>query len=103
MTIRIEELTFYTIIGILPFERKNKQRVIINCKIKYDYKKNNFVNYAEIAQDIEEIMKKKKFKLLEDAVLHLTKYIKSNYNVKKVSLTIIKPDILNNCTVSLSK
>lgn len=103
MTIKIKNLSFYAIIGILPFERKNKQRVIIDCKLKYKYKNQKFIDYAQVAQEIEKIIKNKKFELLEDAIICLKNHIKANYNVKKVSISISKPDILDNCTVSLSK
>ncbi|WP_404319611.1 dihydroneopterin aldolase [Malaciobacter canalis] len=103
MTIKIEDLTFDCIIGILPFERKKEQRVIINCKIKYKYKNNHFINYAHIAQDIENIMKKKRFKLIEEALKHLKRHICDKYSVTKVKLTICKPHIMPNCKVMVSK
>ncbi|AXH08706.1 dihydroneopterin aldolase [Malaciobacter halophilus] len=103
MKIKIEDLTFKCIIGILPFEREKKQTVIVTCKIKYKYKNKYFVNYADVAQDIEYIMKKKRFKLIEDAIKYLKRHIHDKYNVTKVKLTICKPHIMPNCKVMVSK
>ncbi|RXJ99309.1 dihydroneopterin aldolase [Arcobacter sp. CECT 8986] len=103
MQIKIKNLTFKCIIGILPFEREKKQSVIINCKIKYNYKKNNFIDYSKITQDIENIMKKREFELIEDAILELRRHIFDTYKIKKLKLSICKPHIINNCEVSVSK
>ena len=53
MKIYIEQLTFKTIIGILPFERIKKQRVIIDITFDYKFEKGSFIDYSEIAQDVK--------------------------------------------------
>ncbi|WP_228256636.1 dihydroneopterin aldolase [Malaciobacter molluscorum] len=103
MKIKIENLTFDCIIGILPFEREKKQSVVVNCTIKYKYSKNNFIDYSKIAYDIENIMKKSQFKLIEDAILDIRKHISDTYKIKKIKLTICKPHIMSNCKVSVKK
>tara|TARA_R110002033_G_scaffold45441_3_gene88972 strand:+ start:88981 stop:89292 length:312 start_codon:yes stop_codon:yes gene_type:complete len=102
MKVKIEDLTFNCIIGILPFERKNEQRVIINCSFSYNFTNSKFIDYSKVASDIEKLMKKNKFKLIEDALLNLKKYLKDKYCIKKLNITIQKPDILPNCKVSVS-
>lgn len=67
MKIEIEQLTFKCIIGILDFERVKKQKVIINLSFDYDFSKDNFIDYSEVANLVKKSMKKNKFKLLEDA------------------------------------
>lgn len=99
MKVHIKDLTFNCIIGILPKERLNKQRVVINCSFKYTYTKNYFIDYSLVANKIEKTMKKKQFELIEDALLHLHKTLNSHYKIKKLKLSIAKPDILKNCTV----
>ena len=49
MKIEIEQLTFKCIIGILDFERVKKQKVIINLSFDYDFIKDNFIDYSEVA------------------------------------------------------
>jgi len=104
LTIYIKNLTFKTIIGVLDFERVKKQRVIINLKATYDYRDNEFIDYVKLVKIIKKTMRQKKFKLLEDATSYITKKIIKKYpNIKKLKLEIIKPDILKDCQVSISK
>ena len=102
MKIQITNLTFKCIIGILDFERIKKQKVVINLSFEYKFSKDSFINYADVAQDVEQAMKKKKFLLLEDAILYFEKLLNKNYKIKNLSIQISKPDILKNCIVSLS-
>lgn len=103
MTIYIEDFSFETIIGILEEERKVPQTVIINCEITYDYKNENFINYALITTLIKEEMKKNNFELIENALLELISKIKSSFSdISSIKLKISKPDILDNCVVSVA-
>ncbi|MCP4971471.1 MAG: dihydroneopterin aldolase [Arcobacter sp.] len=102
MKIYIENLNFNCIIGILDFERKKKQKVIIDISFKYTYKnRKTFIDYSEISKNIEKIMKKRKFKLLEEAIIFIENFLYKNYNIKKLNIKISKPDILTNCIVSV--
>ena len=76
--ILIENLEFEAIIGILEFERKNKQKLMVNCEIEYE-KKQNFINYAEVCNLIEKTIKEEKFELLEDAVDNIEKKLLHKY------------------------
>ncbi|XPV68147.1 MAG: dihydroneopterin aldolase [Halarcobacter sp.] len=102
MKICIENLSFNTIIGILPFERENPQEVIINLSFKYKFKTaNSFIDYSIIANEIEAIFKKEKFELLEDSIIYIEKYLQKKYPIKKLKIKVSKPNILTNCIVSL--
>ena len=102
MKIQIRELTFKCIVGILDFERIKKQRVIINLSFEYEFSKDIFINYAEISALIKKTMKKEKFLLLEDAILHMENLLNTSYIIKNLSIQISKPDILKDCIVTLS-
>jgi 7,8-dihydroneopterin aldolase/epimerase/oxygenase len=102
MKIEIEDLTFDCIIGILPQERINTQKVIINISFEYKFQNKNFIDYSKIINEIENIMKEKKFELLEEAILFLENFLKTNYEIKNLKIKISKPDIIRNCVVSLS-
>jgi len=102
MKIKINKLTFKCIIGILPFERESEQTVIINLSFKYKFKDNVFINYADIVSYLEKTMKKQKFLLIEDALLHIKNHLNSNYQIKQIKLSIAKPNILDNCEVSVT-
>ena len=102
MKIEISDLTFKCIIGILDFERIKKQKVIVDLSFEYNFSKDNFINYAEISTLIEKTMKKEKFLLLEDAILHLESLLNNNYKITNLNIKISKPTILKNCIVSLT-
>ncbi len=102
MKIEISDLTFKCIIGILDFERIKKQKVIVDLSFEYNFSKDNFINYAEISTLIEKTMKKEKFLLLEDAILHIESLLNNNYKITNLNIKISKPTILKNCIVSLT-
>lgn len=103
LKINIKALTFNCIIGILPFERKKKQKVIIDISLKYFYDTNNsfFIDYSKIVTFIQKRMVKKRFKLIEDAILYIRKKLKKRYKIINLKIKISKPDILPNCVVSI--
>lgn len=102
MKIQISELTFDAIIGILPFERKTPQKVIVDLSFEYDFKNGEFIDYSKVAKYIEKLMKKNKYKLIEDALLDIKSGLKKEYKIKKLKLSIKKPTILDNCIVGVS-
>ncbi len=102
MKIKIKNLYFKCIIGILPFERESKQSVIINLSFKYKFKDNIFINYADLVDYLEDTMKNEKFLLIEDALLFMKKDLQFKYNIKKLKLSIAKPNIIKNCNVSVT-
>lgn len=101
MKIEISNLTFKCIIGILDFERIKKQKVVINLSFEYNFSNDDFINYATVAELVEKTMKKEKFLLLEDAILHLETLLNNSYNITNLKIKISKPNILKNCVVSL--
>lgn len=103
MTIHIDALTFDVIIGLLDFERKKPQHVIIDVEAAYHYSTQNFIDYAEIVQGIQNELKEKRYELLEDALLGLKTLLHHTYpNIEFLSIKIAKPDIMENCIVALS-
>ncbi len=102
MKIEISNLTFKAIIGILDFERIKKQKIIINLSFEYNFSNDNFINYAQVANLVEKTIKKEKFLLLEDAILHLETLLNKTYNITNLKIKIAKPNILKDCVVSLS-
>jgi 7,8-dihydroneopterin aldolase/epimerase/oxygenase len=104
MIVRIKDLRFDTIIGLLDFERTTPQSVIIECNINYEYSdKEHFINYAVVAKLIEDTMHKEAFELIETALTVIINDIKSNFPLAdSIYLSITKPDILDNCEVSVA-
>ena len=102
--IDIKELTFKSIIGILPIEREKKQKVIVDIKCEYKFYKNtdDFVDYSKIAKFTKKYIKKNKFFLIEDAILSLKSELYSKFKIDNLQIKITKPDILKDCKVSVS-
>lgn len=104
MRIHIENLSFKTIIGILETERITPQRVILNVHIDYDYQPSFFINYADVCLFLEQEMTAMRYALLEEAIEDLGGKLSQKYTqMTFLSLKILKPDILPNATVGLSK
>lgn len=104
MQIIIKDLTFRCIVGILENERITPQKVIVNLKVTYDYDGENFINYAKLCECIENDMHEIKYFLLEDAINSLLEKIKYIYpKIEKMTIEILKPDILQNAVVGLKK
>ncbi|NOR56828.1 MAG: FolB domain-containing protein [Sulfurovum sp.] len=104
MTIHIEDLTFDVIIGLLDFERDRPQNVIVNLVCDYDYAEDNFINYADIVEHLENKLKSEQYELLENALLGLKDLLRETYpQIQSLKIKIAKPDILPQCTVALSK
>jgi len=104
MRIEIEQLEFDVTIGILDFERNSKQKVIVETKINYNYTNNNFIDYIDIIGIIENLLKREKYYLLEDAILDIGENILSKYpKIVSLYLKISKPDIVKNGVVGISK
>ena len=100
-TIRIKDLQLTCIIGILDFERKTPQKVVIHAEIEYD-DRYGFIDYAKITETIKKSMKKRKFHLIEDAHTYLQKKLKEKFSpIKSLKIKIEKPSILPDCRVSV--
>ncbi|BAF69526.1 dihydroneopterin aldolase [Nitratiruptor sp. SB155-2] len=101
-TIRLEQLSFDAIIGILPQERSSPQPLEIFLELVYE-KKEDFIDYASLETLIIRHIQKNKFHLLEEALQETLFLIKKSYpSVKKVTMRIKKPTILSHCIPSVS-
>lgn len=101
MKVYIQDLSFDCIIGILDFERQSEQKVIVNITFDYNFKHNQFIDYSHVANSVEKTMKKQKFKLIEDAIIFLQNKLTKKFKMKNLVIKISKPNILNNCIVSV--
>lgn len=100
--IKIQNLAFETIIGILPFERENPQKIIINALLDYHFENNAFINYADVCKLIETNLQEQRYHLIEDALKNLTSILKKEYNqISSIQIEIIKPNILENANVGV--
>ena len=104
MKVSIDNLTFKTIIGILPFERVKKQKVVLAISFKYKFTKGqkDFIDYSHVANMTKLVVKEEKFELIEDALIYLKRALRKEFKISKLKIKISKPNILKNCLVSVS-
>ncbi|PID48158.1 MAG: dihydroneopterin aldolase [Proteobacteria bacterium] len=98
MKVLVEGLSFKCIIGLLDFERKRVQRVILDVGLVV--KDDDFVDYAKVARLIKKTYKKEKFFKVEDSLLRVSEVLKKKFpQIQRIKIKIIKPDILSKCRV----
>jgi len=103
MIIRIEDLTFDAIIGVLDFERDRTQRVRLDITATYDYQPPDYLDYAQMVTTAKEHIIAQKYELLEEALSGLNATLTETFPlIQTLHITIAKPDILPDCVVSLS-
>jgi len=106
-TIKIKNLQVECIIGILPQERKNNQKVTIDIDIELDLsiaaksgKIERTIDYALVADQVQFIMKTGEFELLESAAMAIVSWLASPVptahlaNIDAVEVCICKPKAL---------
>ena len=102
MKILIENLEFYAIIGILPKERVNPQKIVMDFEIFYEYKKDSFIDYSLVVKTAKNFIIKSKFEIIEDALVNLSEILKDNFpQIKKIKILLKKPQILPECSVGV--
>lgn len=99
----IKGLQLYTLIGVYDFERLAKQRVIIDLELQTDLHKagctdnvEDTLDYGKIAQRLTDIADTASFSLLEALGQKMADVLLAEFAVDTLSLTINKPDILDN-------
>jgi dihydroneopterin aldolase len=103
MTIRVNDLEFKAIIGLLDFERDQVQRVRLTLEATYTYQSSSFLDYAQMVGIAKQHIIAKKYTLLEEALHGLRDTLLETFpQIETLDITIAKPDILPDCVVSLS-
>ncbi|WP_181881491.1 dihydroneopterin aldolase [Helicobacter sp. MIT 99-5507] len=100
--ISLRDFKINTIIGILEFERKNKQNIIIDIDILY--RNIEILDYSLIHSLIIDIFNKNQFYYIEDALDFVLDSIKSNFKyLISIDISIKKLNIFDDCIASVSK
>ena len=100
--ITIETLEIMMSIGILPEEKQNQQRVIIDLEAWLEPKANynddiaNTVSYADIIKGIKNLTASHHFNLVETLASEISNLCLAYHQVVKTSVSIKKPDIIQN-------
>ncbi|MBM0636802.1 dihydroneopterin aldolase [Campylobacter sp. VicNov18] len=89
---------FKCIIGILDFERKKKQKVIIKLKAK----SHEFLDYSKIIAKIKKYYKTQQFYTLEESLHSISLNLKNDFpSLTHLKIEVFKPHILKNAKVGV--
>ncbi|MGN1392983.1 MAG: dihydroneopterin aldolase [Succinivibrionaceae bacterium] len=103
--IHIKNLKIDCIIGMLPKERENPQRLLIDVELYTDFSKvmetdsvEDTLNYAEVSDLLTVIAKESKSQMIEFLAGKMVNSLFENYSDKLfgVKIKLYKPDILPN-------
>jgi dihydroneopterin aldolase len=101
-SIKIKKLEISTIIGILDFERVNKQRIYVDVVIKYIY--NELLDYSIVRDIIISQIVNSQYTTIESAIDDIINILLKKFaDIRKIKLTITKPDIFSDCEVLVSR
>lgn len=101
----INGLTLNCVIGILPYEREHPQLLIIDAAMGCDITEaaktgdvTRTINYAAVAEFIENYCKERKAGLLEELGEELCSRILSKFGAKYVAMRLTKPEAVGSAT-----
>ncbi|WQY10965.1 FolB domain-containing protein [Helicobacter pylori] len=102
--VHIHNFVFETILGILEFERLKPQKISVNLDLFYTQLPNKaYLDYMEIQEIIQNIMREKQYLLIEDALKDLSQILKTRYKeITELFLKISKLEISPNSQVGAS-
>jgi len=96
--IKINDLKIRTIIGAHPWERVNKQEIVINITIEYDASKacgsdslKDALNYEVVAAQVIKIAKRSRYALLERLAGRIVKGVMADRRVQGAYVRVDKP------------
>ena len=86
------------IIGINDYERKNKQKVIVDITIFHDFLNldddiEKTVNYSDIYKFTKKFISGSNYNLIETLGDNLAKKIIEEFNIKKIRIELFKPSV----------
>ncbi|MGB1204129.1 MAG: dihydroneopterin aldolase [Chitinophagales bacterium] len=110
-TIDIQNLSIQCIIGILPNERIQKQELLLNIAVDYDFAKaknsehiTDAVDYTKIAESVENLLVSQKYQLIETAVEAIAELLFHKWpQLEKCSIQIKKPSAIANADFAAVK
>jgi dihydroneopterin aldolase len=101
--ILLQELEIPCIIGILPRERKKKQKIMIDLEFSTSVRRaarrdnlRDALNYQKIAGRATEFVSKSRFYLIETLAERLAQILLREFKLKSMTLRVSKPKAIRN-------
>lgn len=96
ISVFVDNLEFYTIIGLLDFERVNSQKICVSM----EFEAYEFVDYATVCEITQREFNENKFYKVEDALEYFAIKFKAIYpSLTKFYMKISKIEIVPNAIV----
>lgn len=103
--IRLRNIQFDCIVGILPYERENEQPIILNLTLWLDFAEaartedlNESIDYAKLAEELKGFIRLSCFKLVETLVVKTAEYVLEHYpKANAVEVSVAKPKAVPGC------
>lgn len=100
----LSQIQVNTIIGVLNWERKVKQKLLIDVEVVLDLHKagksddlNDSVDYSKIAARCIDIAQEGQFFLLEGLAEAMATAVLQAFSVEQVLIKVTKPEIIPHC------
>ncbi len=98
-TIELEHLEIDCIVGILPFERVQEQKVFVDLAMDLDFHAaassedvSNTVDYTVISRQLSNLIQDRRFQLIETMAVECARLVLDHHlAVQRVSISIHKP------------
>lgn len=97
----VKQLKLETIIGLFPWERVVRQRVLVDLELEVDVVKaaltddlDFVVNYAEVCERVTLLAHEGQFKLLETFVERIAEMILRDFDVSWIKVSVHKTDVM---------
>jgi len=97
----IRNLQIDTVIGIYDWERKRRQRIVIDLDMSADVARaaraedvESTLNYKTLSDELVNFIENSEFQLIETLAERITGIIRDDFGVQWVRLTLHKPDAL---------
>lgn len=92
----IEQLTIHTVIGIHPWEKKIRQKLVLDIHIPMDAKAvqdriEATLDYTAIAHTVTDFFSKNTFNLIETAAEQVAALLKETFPITSLTIRIEKP------------
>ena len=93
----IEDLALNISIGTTERERSKKQRILLTIEIEPEAQYESInddidktINYSSVRKDIKRLIKTDHFRLIETVAKIIGQHLKSNYNIRSVTVCVKK-------------
>lgn len=97
-TVYVEGLAVETVIGVFDWERKIKQRLVIDLEMAWDCSEagrsdelDDALDYASVSQAITEFVEASSYQLIESVADGICALVLRDFNVPQVTVKVSKP------------